>query len=163
MSCVCDSTALITLCLQAPGADICARTLLKRGANAKARDSLGRPALVIAINASTTRAHSAGLYARLLCDLLNHGAAEDALVLPYLAQRVTPRAVFPSVSIIKMLLRVRRPSVVCAFAAAPLSRLWACGFGPCSFLSKQVPCITSTRPILRSACTSSLDLSACVR
>jgi hypothetical protein len=68
--------------------------LLKRGANATARDSLGRPALVIAINASTTRAHSAGLYARLLFDLLNHGAAEDALVLPYLAQKVAT-CIFP--------------------------------------------------------------------
>jgi hypothetical protein len=76
--------------------------LLKYGAKVTARDSLGRPLLVIAINASAERFHSSAYYARILSDLLNHGAAEDPLVLPYtqqvIAQQITIIRLFHDIS-----------------------------------------------------------------
>jgi hypothetical protein len=70
---------------QALSANACVQILLNHGAHATARDSFGRPVLMIA---SMARSPCVWRDTRILCALLNHGAAEDPLVLPYMTQQV---------------------------------------------------------------------------
>jgi hypothetical protein len=73
--------------LQAEDAHMCVRMLLDYRADPTARDSFGRPVLVIA---SLNRSECLWRDARILCELLNRGAAEDSLVIAQLNQVICP-------------------------------------------------------------------------
>lgn len=65
---------------------MCVRLLLKHGASATSRDCFGRPVLMVA---SITNSGNVQRDACILCDLLNHGADEDPLIIAHMTLQVS--------------------------------------------------------------------------